>query len=305
VIILPHALVLDRLRKSLDRLRNHPEELGFVLSSFCLEGNQNIYGAQYIDRAIKWITENEIHYSLAARADAAKFPSITVTYEGGTEGENFIGDYAGTKSVTVKPTEYARFPVKSFSGKQLVVSKQLKLEDKIWRSLIVKQGKFTATIKSFERDSVDDLVIVLDKEIPIGLELMDWKAQSFVDKKTWIIGSSLDAVRVRVITNVAGDPEICEMFSMIVRYILKQSRFFLATNGLTNPEFSHSALMLNEESRPEYQVFSMEFNISGLLTDQWVLSEALSADRIVFDIVARSEQPNTEEVVVWEAQKPV
>ena len=304
MILLPHLFVLQYLKKQMSFLREHPEHLEFLLSGFTLNDDMNdIYGAPYIDMAIKWLQENEFYFTLGYRLDLDKLPNICITYEGGSEERQFIGDFADTQRVSMNPKIYASFDIKNFDSEgNLIVSKDLDLKNKIWRRLLVKNKKFQSQIIDLETNSDGDLVLVLSIKADKKMPLTNWKAVSCLDSKNLIIGSSFDRARITVYVNIAGDPELAELISCIIRYLLKQSRPFLIENGMQEVAFSHSALNRSADF-PESNVWITQHTISGALQDQWIITESKGADRI--ELTVKAKQKIEEDTVIVYDQETI
>lgn len=302
MILLPHLFTLQYLKKQLSFLREKPEHLEFLLRGFTLNDEMNdIYGAPYIDRAIKWIMENEFYYTLGYRLDIDKLPNICVTYEGGSEERQFIGDYGETHRVSINQKIYASFDIKDINTEgNLVVSKDLQLENKIWRRLIAKNKKFESQIIDLQTDKNGDFVLVLDVKADKSLPLTNWKAISCLDSKNLIIGSSFDRVRITIYVNIAGDPELAELISCIIRYLLKQSRPYLIYNGMEDVTFSHSALSRSADF-PESNVWITQHTINGSLQEQWIITESKGADKIELTVKAK-KKVEEDTVVVYDQE---
>lgn len=301
--LLPHIVVLHSIKSSIEFLKNNPEHITFLLGGYQLNADlAAIYGAHFIDQAIRWITNNEIQFALGYRLDIAKVPSICVMYEGGQEDQQFIGDFGSYVPVKVTPTTYAsNFLAKDVDADgNLVVSAQSYLEKKIWSRLILKKGAISRVIQSLTRDASGDLVLNLDAPIELSDGLSHWDVVSCVDTKVRVVGASLDDVRVKVFMDVAGDPELGEILSCLMRYILKQSRMHLINNGLNNCTFSHSSIMRNDNYEGT-NVWSTEYTITGKLTDQWILLDVDNIDRVILTLSAdQSEDTPEDNVKVWE-----
>lgn len=304
MILLPHLYILQYIKNQMSFLREKPEHLEFLLRGFTLNDEMNdIYGAPYIDMAIKWIMENEFHYTLGYRLDMDKIPNICITYEGGTEERQFIGDFGETHKVSMNPKIYASFDIKNIDSEgNLVISKDLNLKNKIWRRLLVKNKKFQSQILDLQNNKDDDLVLVLDLKADKKLPLTDWKIISCLDSKNLIIGSSFDRVRISIYVTVAGDPELAELISCVIRYLLKQSRPYLISNGMEDITYMHSALSRSADF-PESNVWLTQHTISGALQEQWIITESKGADRI--ELTVKAKQKTQEDTVVVYDQETI
>lgn len=302
MILLPHLYILQYVKKQFSFLREKPEHLEFLLRGFVLNDEMNdIYGAPYIDKAIQWIMENEFHYTLGYRLDLDKLPNICVTYEGGSEERQFIGDYGEPHRVSINQKNYASFDIKDInSDGNLIISKDLNLQNKIWRRLIVQNDKFKSQITGFEVDKNGDLVLVLDLKANKSLPLTNWKAVSCLDSKNLIVGSSFDRVRITVYVNIAGDPELAELISCVIRYLLKQSRLYLIHNGMEDISFSHSALSRSADF-PESNVWITQHTINGSLQEQWIITESKGVDKIQLSVKTK-QKAEGDTVVVYDQE---
>jgi len=298
MILLPHLFVLQYLKKQCEHLRNHPQELEFLLCGYDSCVLSDIYGADYICKAIQAFKNREIFFMLGSRLDIDKLPSICVTYEGGSEREKFIGQFGGTENVKIPKRQYAAFSIKGLIEGDLLVSPAEDIKSKIWRGLIVRQGKFSSKIVDILPEG-NDVRLILSKKATLDLvELRHWTAESPVVTKIRSIGSSMDAVTVKIYLTIDGDPEIADMISTIIRYLLKQAHLFLETNGLYETTMTHSALSKSSDF-DESQVWAVEFSISGLLHDQWIMSESTNADKLELVVVAKPPTADLEEVKIW------
>lgn len=301
--MLPHLFVLSQIRNRLEVLRNNPSHIGFALEGYGEIDNRvmNVYGAKYIDRCIQWFQSNSFTTTLGYRLDMEKLPSISILYEGGREKQQWLGDYGSYETIAVEPKTYALFDMKDLDvDGNIIVSKSAKLDEKIWRGLLIKQGKIVRSITSLGENSDGDLIIFLSSPLkPLEITFKGWAVVSQTESKLRVIGSSLDAVKITVYLTIAGDPEICEMVSCVLRYILKQSRLGLADVGLNEATFQHGSLSRYEVHEGS-NVWQTEFVITGLLTDRWIISESLPPDRFNLAIDAESSNTHYEEVRVYE-----
>jgi hypothetical protein len=285
--LLPHIIVLNELRNGFAFLKGNPEHIMFSLGGYCVNKDlASIYGARFVDQAIQWVLESDIAFTLGYRLNTDKVPSIAVMYEGGDEKEQFLGDYGRNERVCISPTVYVRdLNLKDLDGYgNAVVSKELNIREKVWRRLVLRKGTVHRSIVGFEQTlGAKDDVLVLDKPITLEDGFGGWEVVSSVDQKNRIIGSSLDLVRVKIYVDVSGDPELGEMVSCLVRYLLKQARMRLMAWGLNTPTLSHSSIMRNDNYGGT-NVWSSEFVITGKLTDEWILIEHRNPDKLLLSV---------------------
>jgi len=296
MIILPHLTVLKDLKARIDLLRRRPDHLTFLLDGYNSDALEGVFGAKYVDQAIEWLEKNDFQYVTGYRLDSAKLPNIAVVYEGGKETEQFLGDYGSMRYQAIEPKEYARFKIGYLDDNgNPTVSSRLQLDTKIWRSLVMTNGTVSRIIKGFDKTDSRVMTILLDEALPEDAALHEWRVVSSVNQKNYVIGSSMDSVAIKVYLTVAGDPELCEMLSTIVRYCLKQSRLALANSGLENSTFHHGALARSAD-HDEQNIWVMEFMIRGSLIDQWIISESQAPDRHSLEVSASSE--GSESVII-------
>lgn len=299
MIKLPHLFVLQYLNNRFQQLRATPQELECLLSGYLDPVIADTYGESYVAGAIQWIQENEINFILASRLDMDKLPSVAVSYEGGIESQTFIGEQGGTSTYEIEPTKYADFSVKDVQDGNLIISKESGLMEKIWRGLVIQHASgFQANLVDISC-SGDDASLILSKPATLSeVSLQDWSAVSFVNSRVRSFGSSLDDVRIRVFVSVPGEPELCEMVSTVIRYLLKQARLFLESHGLYEVVTTHGALSISQDF-PETQVYVMEFSLEGKLQDQWVLSDFKNPDNFVIEKLSIEQRNSQKASVVW------
>lgn len=294
MIRLPHLFILQYLKKQFEYMRSNPEELECLLSPYKDHLLCEIYGEEYIVKAIRWIQEHEINFVLGSRLDMDKLPNIAVTYEGGVERTQFIGQDAGSTYVEVTPNTYAEFSIKDLIEGDLLVSSVENIKEKVWRGLIVKNSRFFSKIVDILPEGEDTRLVLETKADLKNVTLQNWRADSFVDTETRTVGSSLDSVTIRVYLTVQGDPELCEMLSTVIRYLLKQSRLVLESNGLYEVDFAHSALSRSSDYE-ESQVWVVQYTISGELQDAWIMNKFRPADRVEISLEAELEDIQRDE----------
>jgi hypothetical protein len=298
MIILPHIFTLQYLKRQCEFLRAHPDQLEFLLSAYKGCEVNGVYGDEYIQKAIDWFRTHEINFALGSRLDTDKLPRIDVTYEGGSEEDQVIGDYAETVKIKIPEKTYGTFSVKSFEDGTLILSGSQDYRRFLWRGVVVRNGKFSASIQEIYPFG-DDIQLVLSKKASLETEqLQNWLSVSPVTSKTRTVGTSLDRVAVKVYLHIQGDPDLCDTISMIIRYLLKQARLFFEANGLYENKMSHSALSLSSDYA-ESQVWVVEFTISGLLQDKWIMVESVPGDKLELDFIAKSCKPQNEDVKLW------
>jgi len=237
--------------------------------------------SKFIDQAIQWIQKHadEVTFCLGYRLDSSQIPSISCTFEGGSESQQFMGDMGHFSNETQRPIRYAQFNVNSISDKgELLVSEQYGLESRLWRELRIVHGSKSWILKDIVYLPGHDITLILDSPVETTESLLDWEAVSHDRALITTIGTSLDSVVVKIYMDVAGEPEMCEMLSCVMRYILKQSRLDLIENGMNELVFSYSSMMRNEQyGQPAW---TMQFTIQGKLTDEWIMAESYSPDRM-------------------------
>lgn len=288
--MLPHIMVLGIIRSTIEKLRKDNDLLNFILEGYAINcGMDMVYGPDFINPAIEYLKNSEMHYGIGYRLDVTRLPNISTTFEGGSEEKNFIGDYGETVVKQHVPTKYADFHISDIhEDGSVMISKEYQLQNKMWigLSLKSKSGNFYK-IKSmiWPTKPTDQHIHVYTDPVPTLEEgLNDWSVWSAERVVTREIGQSLDRCTVKVYLDVPGDPEACDVFSCIVRHALKQSRMVLADNGFNVATFRYTPIAKNE-SYVGQTVWTTEFSINGLMTDEWVMNEALMPDRLTVRVV--------------------
>jgi|WetSurMetagenome_2_1015567.scaffolds.fasta_scaffold34180_2 hypothetical protein len=279
--ILPHLVVLHRIRESFQYLASNTAHLNFILSSYALKPSMAAVYGKFIDQAIQWIKNHadEVTFCLGYRLDSSQIPSISCTFEGGSESQQFMGDFGYVSNDAKEPIRYALFNLNSINENgELVVSNQYGLETRLWRELRIMHGQSSWILKDMVYLPDKNLTLIMDKPVPTTESLKDWSAVSHDRALITTVGTSLDSVVVKVYMDVAGEPEMCEMLSCVMRYVLKQSRLDLMNNGMNEINFGYSSIMRNElYGQPAW---TMQFTIQGKLTDEWILTESYSPDKM-------------------------
>lgn len=285
----PHIIVLHWVRLELKKLASNPDYLNFSLGGYRYGTSiEDVYGAQYIDKAVQWIQNNEknFNFSLGYRLDVAKLPSVSVMFSGGTEARQIVGDDAGYLLEDVFPEKYAEFHASDItSDGHLVVSADYRLEDKIWRGLVIQKNGVAGRkiIGLLKESSNRPLKIITDQPFSYADGLSSWSVYSCADQKRFLIGSSFDRISVKVYLDMPGDPELCEVMSSVMRAILKNARMYLIANGLNEVTLGYSPIGRNE-SYSGLNVWTAEFTISGQMTDRWLMSEQSLSDKMTYEV---------------------
>lgn len=298
--ILPHLYLLQYLKQQCEFLRRNPSHLQFLLCTYANPVLKDRFGARFIDETIKWFQQNEIHFMYGSRLDTEKVPSIAVTYEGGTETDQYIGDSPQLMQLPKKPVIYTTFGIKDVKQGSLVVSSAEDITSKVWRGLVVQKKDFKSQIIDILPEGQDTL-LVLRNPADLSLGQTDWQAVSPVSNVNRTIGSSMDQVVIKIYLTVEGHPDTCEAISCVIRYLMKQARLFLSKNGLHESQMSHSALSMSAD-HDSTQVWAMDFTISGLQHDSWIMTESVPGDKLEICLTAESTNPTFEEVRVWEQE---
>lgn len=277
--LLPHVIVLHHIRETFEIFRKDPEMLSFILGGYQVTDSMiDVYNTDFMNSAVKWIMNDEFNYCLGYRLDTAKVPNISVMFEGGTENQQFMGEYGYHQSLPITPEIYGSFHASGVSEDgELIIPGDYDLTNKIWPGLYIKNKNVTRQITGIVK--TDGYTLTLNEPVTLSDGLDSWKIYSSVSTKTREVGVSLDRITIKVYLDVPGDPEACEVVSCILRNILKHSRLILDVYGINAPTFGYSAMGKNE-SYVGQNVWTVEFTISALMTDQWILSTTKGVDRL-------------------------
>lgn len=259
------------IRDGLQNLASNPDHCRYILGGFTTTPLSSLVARDHIEQAVKFVTENAINVAPYYELDMQKRPSVAVVSSGG-EDTQFIGDF-GSYCVSknkLQPEIYAEFDAKSIEGDEIRVPRALKLEDKIWINVIVTNGTVSARVKGILVRDGEDTVLLLDKDLPDGTTLKDWKAQSLDRQKGLEIHSSMDKVTVQVNLSTTGQASVHRLLALIIRYTLKRGRQQFEAFGLQVPTFSYTPLMLGDADELEFQTV---FTIETKVLDSWIDSE--------------------------------
>lgn len=280
----PHIIVLHWIRSEFQRLSQHPEYMNFVLGGYAYNPSlENIYGAKFVDNAIKWFNNNEktFHYVLGYRLDASKIPAVSVVSSGGTESRQIIGDYDGMELCDIYPQMITSFHASEVTSEgYLVVPKEYNLEEKVWRGLVISRDRVSPrTITNLIKVPDQDLLIEADEPFVLSEGLSDWSVYSSASAKRYTLGSSFDRIAIQIYMDIPGDPELCEILSSVMRAALKNARMYLIANGLNEVSIAYTPIGKNE-SFAGINVWTAQFTINAVMTDRWIMNESLLPDQM-------------------------
>lgn len=287
----PHVLVLSLIKRVFESLRKDPDLIHFILSGYEQDGAiSNIYGDTFIRNAVEYLRTVNIHYVLGYRIDTAKLPNICVTCEGGTEATQFIGDFGRIENQSLPPAKYGTFHISSLdSDGNPLVSVEFKPGAILWPGvqIVDKTNKITRTVRGLiQAPGAQEVTVELNKPLKLENGLDGWTSISPNKSRIRTIGSSLDAVTVKIYMDVAGDPELCDVMNSVMRHAIKQSRLLLMAYGFNKPTARYSQIAKNTSYQGE-NVWTAEFSISGEMTDEWVLSDSETIDAIQLNFICK------------------
>lgn len=265
------------VEERLDHLRRNPRHLNFILSPFCRsEAIRSKVGAKYIDQAVQYVTENRLHIAPYYQADLEKIPSLVFVSRTG-ENQQYIGDYGHEQvgAITAAPIVYVEFDAKAVDRYALIVPKGLRIEEKIWKNVILKQGDFLAGVCAIHVKEGEDTRILLDKDVPPGLPLAGWKAQSSEKITNYTINSSTDDTELVAKLTTTGDYSVHRLMATVVRYCLKSARLLFESYGFQTPRIQQGMPTLADDTQMVYETI---FTITGKVTDHWIAHEYQAND---------------------------
>ena len=298
--ILPHLVVLHHIKDYLMFLKDRPDYLEFILSGYKINCSvTDVYGPRQIASVIRWIQENieKFHFVFGYRLDLSNTPSVSVMFEGATEGKQMVGDYGSIFTAPRNPQKYKEFHASSIDKDgNMVVSADYHLEDYLWRKQVLVRESETRIITDLIKISdTAPLIIVPDIPFAADTHLDSWSVYSASSAQLYTVGTSLDKIKVSVYMDIPGEPELSEALSCVMRSILKRSRLILSEYGLNNITFSYNSLARNSSYEPQ-AVWTSEYTLTAEMTDQWIVADTTPPDNFSITLFAKGTQPNEEEV---------
>jgi len=256
-------------------LKNNPRHLEFILGGLT---HWNVLrekiGADHIDKAIEYITENKIHIAPFYEIDVDRTPAILVVTSGNEE-QQFIGD-DGVSGIDlsgqeVRPTVYTKWVASSYEDNCLFVSADYKLKEKIWRQVAITNGDFSTKLSGIvdrEIDGVMNTVLYLANDIPEGIDNRQWQAQSDAVTFACSLGASLDSITIQCKLLTNGDFHLHRIIGTALRYCIKSSKSIFAENGIYDPYLSYSPPLPSQDYGEN--VFESVVTINAKMADHWI-----------------------------------
>lgn len=294
-------IVVAGIQDALKHLSVNPTHIEFILGQFCQGPIKNLVGEKYIKDCIDLIQKNRIEVGPYYQMDHKMRPGVSVVASY-AESQQYIGDEGSFQYAQTLPAKtYMTLNAKKAKGCHLYISAEEKIEDKLWISLILKNGDITRIIKGILVREGEDTQIFLDKELPKNVKLSGWKVQSDVKESGYVINASTDDVTIQLNLQTLGDYSVHRLLATVIRYCLKKQRLWFDQYGLQVATYSQTPPLLTEENENEFQTV---FTINGKFTDSWIVSEVDLPDstaNIDFGLIAHSDVlPNEREDVPLE-----
>jgi hypothetical protein len=270
-------IVVSVIKDGLDFLSKNPYHLQFILGAFCSDPIRNQVGDSHIKECIDFVTQNRIQVAPYYQLDMKRRPCIGVVASG-AEAMQFLGDAAydsscGDPCAILPPRVYCSFDAVGIKGIRrdvLLVPQELKLETKLWPGLHITNGPFSANLIGTKTNKSGNTELYLDTELPTGIALRGWSAQSDVRSRGVKVSASTDDVRVQMTLTTTGDLGVHRLLSIVLRYCLKRGRPFFDKNGLQVATYTYTPPIMSEQSEIE---FESTCTIDGKFTDHWIESE--------------------------------
>lgn len=279
-------------------LSKNPRHLEFILSMYCRYPLlQKLVGTEHIKQCMEYVINNQIHVAPFYEMDLKKRPSIVVI-SSGTESQQFIGDYGTQEKQTkvLKPIIYAEFDAKKIGTDTISVAASYNLDQKLWVGVHVAQGDQVFKLRGILKKDKNTTVLHFDEDLPEGLSLKGWKAQSADREKGYVINASIDDVTVQMKLTTNGDFSVHRLMALVLRYAIKSRRLKFDEFGMQVANFSYSPPMSTD---PEEQEFESVFTLTAKFTDHWIDREfdlPDSAANIDVCLTASSDEENKEDV---------
>lgn len=285
--------VLDSKFKELIQ---RPDRIEYMLCGFHI--NQDMFdfvGAEYIKNSMDFLLNNKVTIIPYYNLDAQKNPTIAVI-SSGSESQQFIGDYGfqvdAQKTVVNSPLTIAEFTATTISGKDMTVSSELKLDEKLWPGVVITNGEFSNVIEGI----MDSSTICFRDEFPENISLSNWTAQTSGTDRRYVVNASTDNVSVQCKLTTHGDPSVHRLMSVILRGVIKSARLDFEGIGFQNTKVSYGSMVLTNS---DDLTFESVVTIDGIFTDHWILREYDTIDasaNIGVDMIATSEHEYNEDV---------
>ena len=307
MLYIPDLVVISAVNRALERLRNNPDELEFLLSGYmCLKPVAELTGGyayvkQLMD-VILGVNDKKLIVSTYYNTNQTSNYELFVVASGG-ESTMFLGDQGQVSSCEVSARVYLTANASKVLDKRtLKFLKSTCACDIVFPSMTayLKDGDCEFSAKVVSVINHEDYVhVTLDKDVPLSgskPKLNGWQFKSPVDYQVVDTHASGDSVSVQLLLRTAGDAELHKLFAMIVRFALKSERQFMTTNGLQVSRVSQSPL--SEEGSTQDIVFTSNFSLNATAFDHWIYSKSTPPDRVSLEVTATSDNPQNEDVKI-------
>ena len=305
MFVLPDLYVLYIIEDFFDGLRNNPEKLNYVLSSYArFDKMVEKTGDNYINECVSYIYDNRLKFVPGYDFNEDSFPCIsTISYT--DEKNQFIGD-TGFQDImynelqnqqrVVIPTVYQEFSAVAQKEEVLFVPQEYNLIRKIWRNIFITNQGFSSQLTGMKNTEikisnkkVPVTALYLDKKIP-SLDKKLWKAQTGPQEYIASLGASQDHATILIKLITTGDYSLHRLFILLLRYALKASRLSFEEAGLQNSTFS---FQMPQEFSSSDKVFETNVIMSALITDHWIDKFQKTRDtgvQVVTELVADNDK---------------
>lgn len=291
MLIVPELITTAVLQQQLKYLAQHPTHLQFMLGMFNKNVLGKLVGPHYVKQAIDMISNNRIMVAPYYDLDMKHVPRISLV-SSHSESQMYLGDIGtvdpdATIQQTLAPVTYAEFDVKSISGDTLFVSANLNLDQTLFPGLTITNNETTRVLQGVLVRTGQDTQLVLNQAVDTSeVSLRDWKAQSGVGARGFVLGASTDDVTVQARLNTNGDPTVHRLLALVVRNCLKRGRLWFDLYGLQVATIAQTPMIAVEDTEIEYETL---FTIQGKSTDHWVIQEFDTPEFIEADTIADAQ----------------
>lgn len=300
--------VMSTIQSGLDHLKEHPDELEYILSNYidlCMI-NKMTGGYKYVRMLMDVMLEKAGQQIIVDEYYTQNTQSNYAVYviSSGGESNKFFSDYGQQEEQKIDPKVYLiANAIKVKRKNKLVFLKDTGILDivSVGMNAVITTpaGLFEARVLEIFPDkkslldapssegynNSDSVTVILSKDIPLfeGKPLLNnWTFRSRHNVKTAVINASGDSVNIGVLLKTTGDIQLHKLFSLVMRYVLKKGRMSLEAQGLQVATITQSPP--SEEGGTQDIIFTTTFSIKATAFDFWIEKTVSLPDRVCLHI---------------------
>lgn len=300
--------VMATIQSGLQHLKEHPDELEYLLSNYidlCMI-NKMTGGYKYVRMLMDVMLEKAGQQIIVDEYYTQNTQSNYAVYviSSGGESNKFFSDYGQQESQEIEPKVYlVANAIKNKGKNKLVFLKSTGILEivSVGMNAVISTpaGLFEAKVLDVFPDkkslpdapssegfnNSDSITVILNKDIPVfeGKPLLsNWSFKSQHSTRTAVINASGDSVNIGVLLKTTGDIQLHKLFSLVMRYILKKGRMTLESQGLQIATITQSPP--SEEGSTQDIAFTTTFSIKATAFDFWIERIVSLPDRVCLHI---------------------